>query len=216
MSQHVAMEINKIKAQLTWHLFISHDNESDFPYIASFPEEQAHNIYLTVGNDEDSLALLHELVHAKFAETISPMFSSSIYGMDVPKEQIEAVERIVYTAVNWFVDGEVARLCPDEFSQAVAARVSLSLGQVQRFTPDCPFFWGNVLLIAQNIKYRQITPPMDEKTGALVNIILATPTDNPTEESLLALINSLAAFTTHYQIGVILNKHRPIFTIQDK
>lgn len=154
---------------------------------------------LTGGDGMPSyLAYLHELVHARLAETVHPFFACTEPLPGGDPELAEETRPAFQLAADWFVEHELLHVCPDRKAPEMARQFQ----RAQRLLAnggclDKPTALELALLLA---KGRYFLLRRLNLQGPLEELVLAfgkTPADKPSLFTLRALVNRLLGL--HYR-----------------
>jgi len=133
-TNNISQKINSMFASLKWDIRLRrHAGQCE---IMSFPEKKLHRITLPNPDHRDQLRpieYLHELYHAKLCETVHPLFSGSIFTQNSNPEYIQFYTPLFRCVNDWFVDGLLITLCPEEELDEIKEHTEMILDNFEKF-----------------------------------------------------------------------------------
>lgn len=209
--------LTAVQDAITWEIetAISPVNNLE---IISMPLEKKHVLFFPVSQKESlrPTEIIHELLHALYAEQIHHLFSGHIFTRQTPEEHILTVAWACRSATDWFIDGKLYELLPEEEKREIkelffGLTELLIEKQIETVTPD--FLLQAGFIIAQAIKYLDMPVAVEGDLQRVVTAFLNTPTENPSIEALEGLINNLLFYTN---LKVFLTKENGLQVWQIK
>ena len=208
MNRHrpVKRAIKKLRASLKWRVR-EEPGPPDTFHIVTDPHRQEHIIYSPAGTPQNPLRpieYLHELCHAKLAETVHPQFSGQKFKRGTPYEQIRQMALACRIANDWFADELLFALVPNEFKAEVQEHFDL-ITQALSQSPAGGLFLvlSASLIIAQAIRYLGQKVEARGDLGRVVDALLATDPAKPSVQALEALLNRLLETYCRYQVRLV-------------
>ncbi|MBN1892321.1 MAG: hypothetical protein JW780_06020 [Clostridiales bacterium] len=197
---------HKLLKSLTWRVEITH-HAGDCE-ILSYPETKTHKITLPEEghpNQPRPIEYVHELCHAKLAETVHPLFSGIYFKEGTNPEFVEFYTPLFRTANDWFTDGLLMTLCPDEELQEINEHTELILTHFNKMQSGNLFeLFSAAFIFAQFVHYTK--QPLNTG-GMLLNTIdafLSFDPSKPSIQSLEILLNSLfASIKAKYRVYLV-------------
>ena len=145
--------IDEIRGGLSWRVEEGVGSRGWFE-VVSFPLEKKHVVWWPDRNVLDPPRLIevaHELLHAKLAEDVHPLFSGSFFVPGTPEGVIKLLVPGVRVATDWFVDERLYRYCPDMECEEIREHLTLMRRFKCRGDVDAMLMWG--FLEAQAVRY---------------------------------------------------------------
>jgi len=202
----VRKAIKKLRASLKWRVLWNYGSDSTF-HIVSDQFAKEHIIYIPSGSSDNPLRLieyLHELCHAKLAETVHPQFSAQLFKRGTPDEHIEQMAMACRVASDWFADELLYSLAPEELKAEVAEHLELIARALSQSFAGQPFLvYSAGLIIAQAIRYLGQKVEARGDLAHIVDALLATDPARPTIQALENLLNGLLGTYCGYQVRLV-------------
>jgi len=194
--------VKKARNELSW--MVLEEQASGPLRIFSDSKTRTHTIFLPSapleGGPDPELHYLHELGHALLCEQVHPFFSNGFPIAGLDEKQIPAVTPALSAASDWFVGHWMMEFCHDvaieELKKEYEATAEM-MGKGE--TPSVDKFFVAVLIIAQSIKYLQISVECSGFLDAAVQAFLAVPPEKPSVRKIEDLINSLLSLGAPYR-----------------
>ena len=199
--------IKKLRTSLKWRVLEKCTSDSTF-HISSNHCKKEHVIYIPSGSHQAGplrpIEYLHELCHAKLAETVHPQFSSQAFKRGTPDEQIRQMAIACRVASDWFADELLCSFAPEEFKSEVAEHFELIARALSQSSTGDPFLvFSTGLIIAQAIRYLGQKVEARGDLASIVNALLATDPAKPTIQALKTLLNGLLGTYCGYQVSLV-------------
>jgi len=114
----VKMKIKRVRKALTWDVEL---NEGEICEITSDPFEKKHVISLPSNPNFPvrDIEILHEYVHALYAEQVHHLFSTSTFH---PETDVDLISRMVWVfkiAPDWFIEAKLFQIATKEETEDV-------------------------------------------------------------------------------------------------
>jgi len=138
------------------------------------------------------LEYLHELVHARLAEEVHPLFSGPAFAPGSDRILVDTALPVFQAALDWFVEYEVVRLCPERKKPELAAQHEVVLrclhgcGSLDPAGAACA-----ALLTAKAVAWLGREPGLSGLLAELTQAFVRTPAHKPSLFTLRALTNRL-------------------------
>jgi len=198
--------IKKLRSSLKWRVLEKCSSDSTL-HILSDHLRKEHVIYIPSGNQADPLRpteYLHELCHAKLAETVHLQFSAQNFKRGTPDEQIRQMAIACRVASDWFADELLYSLVPEDFKAEVAEHFDLITKVLSQSPPGEPFLvFSAGLIIAQAIRYLDQKVEARGDLGRVVDALLGTDPAKPSIQTLEDLLNRLLKTYSGYQVRLV-------------
>ena len=199
--------IKKLRTSLKWRVLEKCTSDSTF-HISSNHCKKEHVIYIPSGSHQAGslrpIEYLHELCHAKLAETVHPQFSSQAFKRGTPDEQIRQMAIACRVASDWFADEPLFSLVPEEFKAEVREHFDLIVKTLSQSPAEEPFLvFSAGLIIAQAIRYLGQKVEARGDLGRIVDALLGTDPAKPTIQTLEDLLNRLLETYCGYQVRLV-------------
>jgi len=198
--------IKKLRSSLKWRVLEKCSSDSTF-HILSDHLRKEHVIYIPSGSQADPLRpteYLHELCHAKLAETVHPQFSAQNFKRGTPDEQIRQMAIACRVANDWFADELFYSLVPEDFKAEVAEHFDLITKALSQSPTGEPFLvFSAGLIIAQAIRYLDQKVEARGDLGRIVDALLGTDPAKPSIQVLEDLLNRLLGTYCGYQVRLV-------------
>jgi len=196
---------NKIKSELLWEIKIE-PIDSWMSSITSSISEKKHTIHVarkTEGYLRLALDFIHELIHAKLCEQVHVFFSSIHFVENADMNLSESIAPIINTAIDWFVEAQVAALCPDEMRQSLASDLKLSSNDTLDKQLTIDTVYARALIAACGIKWGNFEIELGGDYKRIVDTLMTIPPESPSIDNLLLLMNRLLELFTNYSVHVV-------------
>ena len=211
--------IHDIRARLAWPVREETGESPEFQ-IVSYPERREHVISWprpdAPAGPPRQIEMLHELVHALLAEQVHHEFSGHLFKRGTSDDDIRIVSWACRAAADWFVDGQLMSLVPEEEK----AEIEEHFGLVARvFTSgraphgDVFFLLSAGLMIAQAVKFLGTKVETGGSLAGVVQAFLEIPPEHPTIESLLSLMNRLLAVYCNRRVRLVQDGNLEVLEI---
>jgi hypothetical protein len=198
--------IKKLRSSLKWQVLDKYGSDSTF-HIVSDPFKEEHAIYIPSSSQANPLRpieYLHELCHAKLAETVHPQFSAHTFKRGTPNEQIRQMAIVCRVVSDWFADELLFSLVPEEFKAEVQEHFDLIVRALSQSPAGEPFLvFSAGLIIAQAIRYLGQKVEARGDLGCIVDALLATDPAKPSIQTLEDLLNRLLETYCGYQVRLV-------------
>jgi hypothetical protein len=198
--------IKRLRSSLKWQVLDKYGSDATF-HVVSDPFKEEHTIYIPSGSQANPLRpieYLHELCHAKLAETVHPQFSSHVFKRGTPDEQIRQMAIACRVASDWFADELLYSLVPEDFKAEVAEHFDLITKAMSQSPAGEPFLvFSAGLIIAQAIRYLGQKVEARGDLGRIVDVLLGTDPAKPSSQTLEDLLNRLLETYCGYQVRLV-------------
>ena len=199
--------IKKLRTSLKWRVLEKCTSDSTF-HISSNYCKKEHEIYIPSGSHQAGslrpIEYLHELCHAKLAETVHPQFSAQFFKRGTPDEQIRQMTIACRIASDWFADELLYSLAPEELKAEVAEHLELIARALSQSFAGQPFLvFSAGLIIAQAIRYLGQKVEARGDLAHIVDALLATDPAKPSIQTLEDLLNRLLETYCGYQVRLV-------------
>ncbi len=197
MSKGIKKIIKRTRHALRWRVLDAVHDRGEME-IVSDPWERTHIIYSPAhpapGNPLRDIEYLHELAHAMLCETVHTCMSTHYFEQGTPEHMLHTLSPIVRAASDWYADGWLMSICPDDERSEIEEHYALVCRALTAHgfaAIHDEWRWGAALIIAQAVKWcgrRNIG------RGALaetVNVLLAIDPMRPSRQGMERLINDL-------------------------
>jgi len=215
----VRKAIKKLRSSLKWRVLEKHGSDSTF-HVLSDPVKKEHLIYIPSGSQADPLRpteYLHELCHAKLAETVHPQFSAQNFKRGTPDEQIRQMALACRIANDWFADELFYSLAPDAFKAEVREHFDLVIRALSGSATGDPFLLFSAgLIIAQAIRYLGQKVEARGDLGRVVDALLAIDPAMPSIQALETLLNRILQTYCSYQVRLVDDDGVEVWEVGEK
>lgn len=192
-TKSVSAHIEDLARSLKWDV-VTH-TKGDACEILSDAEAQRHTIWLpdpASANPPRPIETLHEYCHAACAERFHHLFSGSVFSSSTAPNDIELLTPLFRAANDWYVDGLLVSLCPDEEKTEIKEHYDLITNLLAHDNKG-----GLDILLSASMMFAQAQHYLDITTNAgglllgLTSTFLQSPPADPSLANLHHLVNAL-------------------------
>ena len=182
-----------LKARLDWRL---HEKIGRNRFeIVSDPVRREHVLFWPRPGNFDPpryLEYLHELVHARMAEQVHPLFSGSAFVPGSDPKLVNATLCVFQAASDWFVEWELLEVCPERKAAELIVQYRSATRRLRGAGAlDKRAAVELALLAAKGVVFLDHSPPSEGPLCELLDAFRRTPAHKPSLFTLRALVNRL-------------------------